>query len=109
MKEHHGDPASAKRPVARRIDHAMNCRDPRIVRPLHHEVTDVHHEGARHITNIEPSSLAVLDLKSAWRILDPEDGERAVIGMRPGAQLPGYRCIRLIGIVDEADAADLTI
>ena len=91
VHEHADRQAPALGPAERRIHHPVQRRGPALVGPARHHVAEIDDElpGAR--PHGGPRAVGQAHLESAFRVGGGEDGHRAVVGMRAGAQLARQR------------------
>ena len=92
--------------ASRRVDHAMEGRDPAVVGPARHHVADIDHERTGRRTDVDPLAIGGEGLQPARPVLAIEDRQRSVVGMGAGAQLAGLRRFRLGHVFVEADMTD---
>ena len=68
-------------------DDAVQGRDPAVVGPARHQVADVDDERAGTRRNLVQAPVAAKNLQAARARLRQQDRQRAVIGVRAGADL----------------------
>ena len=109
LEEHHRLAAALGGAIKRRIDDAMQGRHPAVVGPARQHVADIDDEAAGQMRHVEPRAVLALHLQAARPVLGLEDGEAAIVAVRPGAQLPRLGRLGRRRIVAHAQPADRAI
>ena len=100
---------AAERLRARRVDHPMKGGGPAVIGPPRHQLADVHHERSRHDRHLDPFPSLVAHLEAAGVCLGLQDREASVVRMRARAGAGRARRLRLLGIVADAQPADVPV